>query len=181
MKLKTILNLIGIKNSVIYSFYPYSPNKLRGLRNKFKLKHCGWGTTLDTNIIIKGSKNVQIGEFCTLNSFIHIWGQAGVFIGDRVMIASHVAITSLTHDYTNIDMRNAPAIGKPIIIEEDVWIGSHAVIMPGIKIGRGAVIGAGAVVTKDVPAQAIVTGVPANIVKYRTIKETQSAVYLKRQ
>jgi acetyltransferase-like isoleucine patch superfamily enzyme len=59
------------------------------------------------------------------------------------------------------------AIAKPIVIEDDVWIGTHAVILPGVRIGRGAVVAAGAIVTRDVPAGVIVAGVPARIKKNR--------------
>jgi maltose O-acetyltransferase len=83
------------------------------------------------------------------------------------MIASHTAIVSLTHDYTRPDMRFAPAIGASVVIEDDVWIGAHAVIMPGVTIGRGAVVGAGAVVRDDVPPFAIVAGIPARLIRYR--------------
>ncbi|RZK02633.1 MAG: acyltransferase, partial [Flavobacterium sp.] len=113
-------------------------------------------------------KNLSVGEDCSLNSFIHIWaGKSGVKIGNRVMIASHVAITSLTHDYSSKNMKTEPPVDKPIIIENDVWIGSHAVIMPGITIGEGAVVGAGSVVTKNVEPYTIVIGNPARFYKRR--------------
>ncbi|NDK57506.1 acyltransferase [Pontibacter fetidus] len=166
--LKLVADTFKMPKAVRASLYPINHSKFRGICYKFKLKHCGWGTTIDKYVNIKLGHNLSVGEYCTLNSFIHIWaGKAGVVIGDRVMIASHVAITSLTHDYTLLDMRFAPAIDKPVFIADDVWVGAHAVIMPGVSIGKGAVIGSGSVVTKDVPENAIAVGVPAKIVKFR--------------
>jgi maltose O-acetyltransferase len=166
--LKLVADALNISKSARASFYPFSTIKLRGVLYKLKLKKCGWGTTIDKYVVIKLGKNMSVGEYCTLNSFAHIWaGKAGVFIGDRVMIASHVAITSLTHDYSSKNMRFEKAIDKPVIIKEDVWIGSHSIIMPGVTIGKGAVIGAGSVVTKDIPDFAIAVGAPAKIIKYR--------------
>lgn len=170
-KLKKIANRLGVSNAIIDAFYPMRVMKLRGLQYKFILQACGWATTFDKYIIIQGGKFVRMGNYCTINAYTHIWGYKGVLIGDRVMIASHVSITSLTHDYTHSDMRFAPAIGAPVTIHDDVWIGAHAVIMPGVTIGQGAVVGAGAVVREDVPPFAIVVGVPARIVRYRFTTE----------
>lgn len=165
---KKIADVLNLKKSVRLSIFPPSMGKLRGIFYKVKLKHCGWGTVVDKSVCIRGAGNVSIGEFCVINSFFHVWaGKSGVVIGDRVMIASHTAITNLTHDYNLPDIRFAPAIDKAVFIGDDVWIGSHAVILPGISIGRGAVVGAGSVVTKDVPENAIVAGVPAKILKYK--------------
>lgn len=171
-RIRKIANQFGIANAVLDAFHPLRAVKLRGLRYKFVLKACGWATTIDRYVIIQGAKSVVLGEYCAINAYTHIWGHRGVCIGNRVMIASHVSITSLTHDYTRADMRFAPAIGAPITIHDDVWIGAHAVIMPGVTIGRGAVVGAGAVVREDVPPYAIVVGVPARIVRYRFAPET---------
>lgn len=83
-------------------------------------------------------------------------------------IGSHTAITTLTHDHTR-EIMQATSVKEPVIIHDDVWIGAHCVIMPGITIGQGAVVGAGAVVTKDVEPHAIVAGVPARLLMYREI------------
>jgi maltose O-acetyltransferase len=130
------------------------------------LAACGDRSTLEFPLVIKGPANVRIGQDSTLNSFIHIWGHGGVTIGDRVLIASHTAITSITHDHTAETMFGTVQT-KPVVIEDDVWIGTGAKILPGVTVGRGAVVGAGAVVTKDVPPYGIAVGVPAKVARYR--------------
>lgn len=164
--LKNIANVLNLSDPLRRSIYPIKVLKLRGVFYKFYFHKCGWGICIDKNVNFQGKKNITIGEDCVINSFVHIWaGPSGLVIGDRVMIASHTAITTLTHDYYAENMRFASVIDKRIIIDDDVWIGSHAVIMPGVSIGKGAVIGAGSVVTKNVKENTIVAGVPAKLIK----------------
>lgn len=132
-----------------------------------EFKKFGKNNTFWFPVKILGKENISIGDNCALNAFIHIWGSGGVEIGNNVMIASHVTITSVTHDYTGPSIRYSELIHKKIVIEDNVWIGAAAIILPGIKIGEGAVIGAGSVVTHDVPSRAIVVGNPARIIKWR--------------
>ena len=136
-----------------------------------RLKKFGKGSIIKFPVRFEGKEFIAIGDYVSINAFVHIWGNGGVIIGNRVMIATHTSISSLTHDYSHENMRFAPIISKPVIIEDDVWIGSNAVINPGVFIGRGAVVGAGSVVTKDVPPFAIVVGIPARILKYRVIEQ----------
>jgi acetyltransferase-like isoleucine patch superfamily enzyme len=78
------------------------------------------------------------------------------------MVGSHTAISSITHDYS-AEVMYGTVVLKPVVIGDDVWISAHAVILPGVTIGDGAVIGAGCVVTKDVLPRAIVVGVPGRV------------------
>lgn len=127
----------------------------------------GRNNTLFFPIKIYGKGNIIIGDNCAINAYTHIWGSGGLKIGNDVMIAAHVIITTVTHDYNSRSIRFAKLIYRNIAIEDDVWIGSGAIILPGIKIGKGAIIGAGSVVTHDVPSFAIVAGNPARIIKFR--------------
>lgn len=146
----------------------YGKIKLKQLRNQ--LFQCGENCFVQWPAQITGRKFVSFGNDVTVASFVHIWGDGGVFIGDRVMIASHTAITSLTHDYNCVNMHKT-LIKRQVIINDDVWIGAHSIIMPGVTIGEGSVVGAGSVVTRDVAPYSIVIGVPAREVKKREIQE----------
>lgn len=127
-----------------------------------RLNSLGSDTVLYSNIVIHNPGKVSIGNDCVVAEFVHIWGGAGVTIGDNVIIASHVAITSTTHSPKENVIKGS-VIKKPVVIEENVWIGTHAMILPGVTIGSGSVVAAGAVVNKDVPRNVIVAGVPAKI------------------
>lgn len=117
---------------------------------------------------IRIGNNVIIGPQC----FIGFGGK--IEIGDGVMIAPHVVIVSHNHSFERLDvtMRDQPLQCLPITIEEDVWISSHVTILPGVRIGRGAIIAAGAVVNRDVESYAIVGGVPARRIGSRIDSST---------
>jgi acetyltransferase-like isoleucine patch superfamily enzyme len=116
--------------------------------------------------------NLEIGNHVSIGTYVHMWCHGGIKIGDRVMIGSHTAITSVTHDYEQENMRPT-SVRKKVIIEDDVWIGTHSVILPGVAVGKGAVIGANSVVTKDVEPYSIVFGSPARHYKFRDLKECE--------
>lgn len=127
----------------------------------------------EPKVYIGDGQNVIIGENCQINENVFL---QGVQIGDNVMIAANVSIISNMHkhDRTDIPMIMQGKIKhKTVVIGNDVWIGRNAIILPGIRIGDGAIVGAGAVVTKNVPEYCIVAGVPARIIKKRNIDEKQ--------
>jgi len=109
---------------------------------------------------------VDIGEFS------HLRASGGLTIGSRVLIAAHVVITTRTHPVT--PPRFGVTRDAPVRIEDDVWIGAGAIVLPGVTIGRAAVVAAGAVVTRDVEAMTVVAGVPARVV--RRVAELESDV-----
>jgi len=93
----------------------------------------------------------------------------GVEIGDRSMVGHGSKLLSAGHviPKDRKPMRFSGAFLKKITIEKDVWIGAQAIILPGVKVGEGAIVAAGAVVTKDVPPFAMVGGVPARVIRMR--------------
>lgn len=113
---------------------------------------------------------IEIGDNVLVNLYSDISGRDyAVKIGNNVLIAPHVAIMASQHNYQerNILIRDQGTSGADVVIEDDVWIGTNVVILPGVHIERGAVIGANAVVTRNIPAFAVAIGMPAQIVKFR--------------
>jgi acetyltransferase-like isoleucine patch superfamily enzyme len=109
--------------------------------------------------------NVAIGPFDIINAF------ADCTIRQNSMIGPYVNINCADHDMVRngVPMRFQPGSYGPVVIEEDCWVGSHVVILKGLRIGTGAVVAAGAVVSRDVPPFSIVAGVPARIVGERSV------------
>src|SRR3990167_3761388 len=102
-------------------------------------------------------KNVRIGEGTIIGDHATLDGRAPIIIGNHVDMASEVMIFNSQHDIDSMDFK---PIEKPVTIEDYVFVGPRAIILPGVTIGKGAVIAAAAVVTKDVPAMTVVGGVP---------------------
>jgi maltose O-acetyltransferase len=137
-------------------------------RLKKTFKHCGSDVTIKLPVCLEGIGDISVGNNVSINAFVHMWGHGHINIGNDCLIASHVSITSLTHD-PNAGLYRSGNVAKAVNIGNNVWIGSHAVILPGISIGNNAIVGAGAVVNKDVPANAVVAGVPAKIIRINSI------------
>ena len=99
----------------------------------------------------------------------YINAKGGIIMGDYVLIGSNVTISSGRHpiEGRSPSIFERPTEPCPIVIENDVWIGANAVIMPGITLKKGTVVGAGAIVTKDTEEYSVVAGVPAQIIRYR--------------
>lgn len=140
--------------------------KIRSYFAKGFISSCGKNVNIDKNAMI--SRHLHIGENSGIGRNSCLQGE--IYIGDNVMMGQECIIYTKNHAFSDI---NKPMIKQgfmetsPVIIEDDVWIGGRVIILPGRKIGRGAIIGAGAVVVKDVPQYAIVGGNPARILKYR--------------
>ncbi len=117
------------------------------------------------------SPSLVIGDRVSFGFWCHVGCINRIRIGDNVLVGSGVLITDHQHGRTDADAaggswRDQPLHSKGgVVIEDNVWIGEHACIMPGVRIGMGAVIGANAVVTRDVPAGAVVGGIPARTIR----------------
>ena len=132
------------------------------LTSRLKLGHNSW---IAGHTIVRG--DVEFGAHCSVNPYACISGK--VTCGDGVRIASLVSIVGFNHGFDDPDvpiyLQKHETLG--ITIGDDVWIGANAVVLDGVKIGKGAVVAAGSVVAKDVPEMAIVGGVPAKVIRKR--------------
>jgi acetyltransferase-like isoleucine patch superfamily enzyme len=108
-------------------------------------------------------KNIKIGKNVFINSGCRFQDQGGITIGDGALIGHNVVLATLNHDIN--PNKRSTMYPAPIVIGNNVWIGANATVVPGINIGDGAIVAAGAVVTRDVPPKVIVGGVPAKIIK----------------
>lgn len=108
-----------------------------------------------------------MGDHCSVNPFTIVYG--GVHIGSGVRIAAHTVITPSNHQAGTDDLplHLAGISRRPIIIEDNVWVGAGSRILAGVHIARNSIIGAGSVVTRSIPANATVCGVPARVIKQR--------------
>lgn len=127
-----------------------------------------WETFKPNNTEIQHfSPNISIGENCNFGDYLHLTCINKIQIGRNVLTGRWVTITDNSHGTTNHDSLTIPPFKRPlhskgpVIIEDDVWIGDKATILPGVTIGKGSVIAANSVVTKDIPPHSIVGGNPA--------------------
>lgn len=132
----------------------------------------GSNSFIDDYVILNsGHKlgSIEIGNNSFIGAFSLLDGTGSLNIGNDVMIATHVRIVAANHNFDRIDipMKNQGITGKGIKINNDVWIGTGAVILDGVNVGEGSIVAAHSVVTKDVPDFSIVAGVPATIKKKR--------------
>ncbi|KAG6610780.1 Maltose O-acetyltransferase [Phytophthora cinnamomi] len=109
--------------------------------------------------------NIRLGDDVYLNVGCVLLDVCPITIGDRVLLAPNVQLYTASHPLCPKKRAAKLEIGKPITIEDDAWIGGNVVIVPGVRIGHGAVIGAGSVVTKDVPPMCVYAGNPAKFIK----------------
>lgn len=129
---------------------------------------CGRGLNVEKGANFGTGSDIIIGNNSGIGANAQIRGKLS--IGDNVLMGPDVVILTTNHRFDRLDIPigKQGSIDEPVTIGNDVWIGQRAMIMPGVSIGNGCIIAAGAVVTKDVPDYAIVGGVPAKIIKYRT-------------
>lgn len=113
---------------------------------------------------IRDPWNIKIGEFTSIGHYAILDGRRGLTIGKNVNLSTGVWIWTLQHDLQSPDFS---VEGGPVVIEDYAWLSCRSIILPGVTIGEGAVVAAGAVVRKDVPSFAIVGGVPAKIIGER--------------
>lgn len=132
-------------------------------------KRLGKHSVLQAGLKVTNPERISIGDHCNLAQGVFITGGGGVQIGDWVGFGPDVKVWSVNHRFEDPDQ---PWLlqgweMKSVTIEDDVWLGANVFVMPGVTIGRGAVVSAGAVVNKSVPPYSLVAGNPARVVGWR--------------
>lgn len=128
----------------------------------------GHGTHIHAGaMLVTQGKDIEIGDSCTVNPYTMIYG--GAKIGNGVRIATHCVIIPANHVFDDPErpIREQGLDRRGIVVEDDVWIGAHVTVLDGVRIARGCVVAAGAVVTKSTEPMGIYGGVPARLIKKR--------------
>lgn len=140
-----------------------TPEEVHSYMGRILRKELDASTTVLPPLYIDYGKPVTIGKECFIQQCCTFFGRGGITIGDKVFIGPKVNLITINHDP---DPENRSATyGRPIVIEDKVWIGINSTVLPGVRIGYGAIVGAGSVVTKDVPPMTVVAGNPARVIK----------------
>ena len=144
---------------------------LRYILAKRLTNECGKAVAIMTGCYILHADHLTLGEYVSIHPMCYLECVGGLVIGSNVALSHGVSIITHEHDYLQTDqpMKDAPVILKPVIIEDDVWVGAGSRILAGVIIGRGSVVGAGSVVTKSVPEYTVVAGVPAREISKRQL------------
>jgi acetyltransferase-like isoleucine patch superfamily enzyme len=157
---------INLKKYIFNEWIMFFPSHyVREFFIKKTVKSFGANSTVLMQVEFRTGKNISIGKNTIINKRVLLDGRGGqLIIGDNVDIAQETNIWTLEHDVHD-DKHSSK--GGDVIIEDQVWIASRVTILPGVKIGRGAVIAANSVVTKDVEPLTIVGGIPAKFIGVR--------------
>lgn len=147
----------------------HTPEELREIMGRLTGKKIDDTFRLFPPFYTDFGKNITIGKDVFINSGCHFQDQGGIEIGDGALIGHNVVLATINHDLNPKEGRKNHY--APIKIGAHVWIGSNATILPGVTLGDYAVVAAGAVVTRDVPAMTVVGGVPAKVLKVVTEEE----------
>ena len=139
------------------------PEKIRELFSKLTEREIDETFGLFPPFYTDCGKNIKIGKNVFINACCRFQDQGGIEIGDGSLIGHNTTIATLNHDFNPAKRQNLTP--RPVKIGKNVWIGSDCTILPGVEIGDGAIIGAGSVVTKSIPANTIAVGNPARVIK----------------
>lgn len=149
-------------------FY-YLANRLFSLSHNYDIKRMNLPSKykIKKPITIEAHEKITLGENIGINVNNILIGWGGIEIGKNTLLGPNVQIYSITHDYTKIGEEFYKGIPKKVIIGDNCWIGGGTLVMPGIKIGNNSVIGAGSVVTQNIPDNVIAYGNPCKVAKNR--------------
>lgn len=160
--------------SLLRVLYPSSLSGRIGLGIRYcfgkrLFKSIGRNVSIHKNVYIFHPNKLELGDNVSIHPMSYIDDAGGISIGNDVSIAHGVTIMSSTHNFEDLSqpIKDQGLTLAEVIISDNVWIGAKAVILKGVRIGRGSIVGASAVVNKDVPMNSIVAGIPAKVIKTR--------------
>ncbi|GFE77931.1 MULTISPECIES: DapH/DapD/GlmU-related protein [Novosphingobium] len=162
-----------LREAVFLWLANHLPKGRIGTRARYETLRCA-GLRLAPKVIVMGpiaitppgvGNRIAIGSRSFVNSNVRFGGKGGVTIGKFAQIAPNVAFETSSHELAFECGYSRPPVTAPVVVGDHVWIGTGAIILPGVTIGRGAVVAAGAVVTRDVPPRTLVGGVPARFIR----------------
>lgn len=116
--------------------------------------------------VFLGGRRISIGRDAFINYDVFIDNAAPVTIGDRVSFGQGVRVVTGSHEIGTTSRRAGPYTSAPVVVEDGAWVGAYAILLPGVRVGRGALVAAGALVARDVPPNTLVAGVPAAVVRH---------------
>ena len=186
-------SVAGINDHITPWDAVYRSTQLLGGERRFVLSNSGHiqideHSVVESELFIFGhGGRINIGKWCYVGPDTRIWSAAHISIGDRVLISHGVNIfDSLTHpispklrhaQFREIAIKGHPKSidlsEAPVVIEDDAWIGAGAMVLRGVRIGARSIVGAGSVVTRDIPPDSIVAGNPATAVRHLTPEELE--------
>lgn len=141
----------------------HEPERVRELLAELTGRSIASSVTLFPPFTADFGKNIRLGERVFINSGCRFQDQGGITIGDDCLIGHNAVIATLQHDIH--PDRRGDLLPSPVRIGRNVWLGANVTVLPGVTIGDDAVIGAGSVVTRDIPAESIAVGSPARVVR----------------
>ena len=151
---------------LVYLVLNVLPGFVRTTILRVFLKECGSRVHIDHNVYIKFPWLVSIGDTVSINRGVEIYNdffsKSKVIIGSGVRVAPNVKFHAAGHELDSGDYLNT---GGDIVVGDDVWIGAGSYVLQNVSIGKGAVVAAGSVVTRDVPENTVVAGVPAKVIR----------------
>lgn len=162
-----ILRIASYINKIYNNIYYKSKFAMRNSNPKIRIAKSAF---IHPTAVLNPKKGwIEIGDHSTVNEYCSLSGSGGIRIGNGVRIALHTVIVTDSHFFERLDtpIWRQGIQTKPIVIEDDVWIGAHCTIIGGVRLGAHSIIGAHSLVTKDIPPYSVAYGVPAKVRRSR--------------
>lgn len=159
--------------NLVFIFLEVMPPFIRWLVLKLWLKRLGKESLIDYKTYLRYPSKISIGEHVAINRGCELYASfmvnnGYIILGNHVTLSPNVKLYTIQHDYSSLNM---PDIAGPIVVGDFAWIGADTIVLPGVTIGEGVVIGAGSLVTRDIPPYSVAVGRPVKVIKMRRIRE----------